>query len=264
MSKYIIFLIFRQNTGTIQGVLSEGETVSQNMLLWAETIHHESVVWVEGTFHSQRRIGVQLTGSQLYLVSSPSAALPFWVEDVSLPIGDLEELPGVFGQRGIYRSGGANFLHSMAIRLTPVTEIQSSKFQPSASESGAAVFGVDHFRRPAYLTQVWILSLPPVAQTLTFTPRVPNQLNRCAPRVIWGRCMESGLPAFRAEKSNTHRYLEMEIDNHYHEVMNSLDQLSCTYSACSTKTSETRWCASISDAGHGQSTETPVDRAVER
>jgi len=49
MSKHILFLIFRQNTGTIQGVLTEGETVSQNMLLWAESIHNESIVWVEGT-----------------------------------------------------------------------------------------------------------------------------------------------------------------------------------------------------------------------
>ena len=48
MSKHILFLVFRQNIGTIQGVLTEGETVSQNMLLWAETIHVESVVWVEG------------------------------------------------------------------------------------------------------------------------------------------------------------------------------------------------------------------------
>ena len=48
MSKHILFLVFRQNIGTIQGVLTEGETVSQNMLLWAESIRTESVVWVEG------------------------------------------------------------------------------------------------------------------------------------------------------------------------------------------------------------------------
>ena len=48
MSKYILFLVFRQSIGTIQGVLTEGETVSQNMLLWAESINNESIVWVEG------------------------------------------------------------------------------------------------------------------------------------------------------------------------------------------------------------------------
>jgi aspartyl/asparaginyl-tRNA synthetase len=48
MSKHIVFLVFRQSIGTIQGVLTDGETVSQNMLLWAETIHNESIVWVEG------------------------------------------------------------------------------------------------------------------------------------------------------------------------------------------------------------------------
>ena len=47
-----------------------------------------------------------------------------------------------------------------------------------------------------------------------------------------GRVYEIG-PVFRAENSNTHRHLteyigldlEMEIDNHYHEVMDALDQL---------------------------------------
>ena len=47
-----------------------------------------------------------------------------------------------------------------------------------------------------------------------------------------GRVYEIG-PVFRAENSNTHRHLteytgldlEMEIDNHYHEVMDMLDQL---------------------------------------
>jgi len=47
-----------------------------------------------------------------------------------------------------------------------------------------------------------------------------------------GRVYEIG-PVFRAENSNTHRHLteytgldlEMEIDNHYHEVMNTLDQM---------------------------------------
>ena len=47
MSRHILFLVFRQNIGTIQGVLTEGETVSQNMLLWAERIHNESIVWVD-------------------------------------------------------------------------------------------------------------------------------------------------------------------------------------------------------------------------
>ena len=47
-----------------------------------------------------------------------------------------------------------------------------------------------------------------------------------------GRVYKIG-PVFRAENSNTHRHLteytgldlEMEIENHYHEVMNTLDQL---------------------------------------
>lgn len=94
------------------------------------------------------------------------------------------------------------------------TEIQSSKFQGSATESGASVFKVDYFRRPVYLAQ---------------SPQLAKQM------CIAGdmeRVYEIG-PVFRAENSNTHRHLteftgldlEMAFDNHYHEVMDLIDDM---------------------------------------
>lgn len=81
MSKHILFLILRQNIGTIQGVLTEGETVSQNMLLWAESIHNESIVWVEGV--------LQIPQNDQHEVNSPS------VRDVEVKMEKVHTTPSV-------------------------------------------------------------------------------------------------------------------------------------------------------------------------
>ena len=44
-------------------------------------------------------------------------------------------------------------LFRQALLARGFVEIQSSKFQGSGTESGAAVFKVDYFRRPAFLAQ---------------------------------------------------------------------------------------------------------------
>jgi aspartyl/asparaginyl-tRNA synthetase len=118
------------------------------------------------------------------------------------------------------------------VELTPVAEIQSAKLQPSATESGAAVFKVDYFRRPAYLAQVWVLFQYLPSPKHSQFPQSPQLAKQMCIAGDMGRVYELG-PVFRAENSNTHRHLteytgldlEMEIDNHYHEVMNTLDQL---------------------------------------
>ena len=79
MSKHILFLVLRQNIGTVQGVLTEGETVSQNMLLWAETIHYESIVWVEGI--------IQIPQNDQQEVKSPSVC------DVEVNIEKVRSAP---------------------------------------------------------------------------------------------------------------------------------------------------------------------------
>jgi len=81
LSKHILFLVLRQNIGTIQGVLTKGETVSRNMLLWAETIHVESVVWVEGV--------LQTPQNKKHEVEAPS------VRDVEVRIEKVCPTPGI-------------------------------------------------------------------------------------------------------------------------------------------------------------------------
>ncbi|THG93233.1 hypothetical protein EW026_g7952 [Hermanssonia centrifuga] len=91
-------------------------------------------------------------------------------------------------------------------------EIQSSKFQESGTESGASVFKVDYFRRPAFLAQ---------------SPQLAKQMCIAADME---RVFEIG-PVFRAENSNTHRHLteftgldlEMAFETHYHEVLDVID-----------------------------------------
>ena len=59
--------------------MTEGETVSQNMLLWAETIYNESVVWVDGV--------VQIPQNDQHEVKSPS------VRDVEVKIEKVRPVP---------------------------------------------------------------------------------------------------------------------------------------------------------------------------
>ncbi|KAH9830768.1 aspartyl-tRNA synthetase, cytoplasmic [Rhodofomes roseus] len=239
----IVFLIFRSQLTTLQGVLIEEEgQVSQNMVRWAEGLNRESIVVVEGMVqkpkdgqeevHSTRVHNHEVKIEKLFVVTGPASTLPFQVEDAARP----EEY---------YRREGAHFprvnqktrLANRVLDLrSPVNqaifrvragictlfreyllahqflEIQSSKFQESGTESGAAVFKVDYFRRPAFLAQ---------------SPQLAKQICIAADME---RVFEIG-PVFRAENSNTHRHLteftgldlEMQFDNHYHEVLDMLD-----------------------------------------
>lgn len=95
------------------------------------------------------------------------------------------------------------------------TEINTPKIIPSASEgSGAEVFKLKYFGNDAYLAQ---------------SPQIYKQMT------IMGdleKIFEIG-PVFRAENSNTHRHLcefvgmdvEMEIKDHYHEVLDVAEGL---------------------------------------
>jgi len=87
-------------------------------------------------------------------------------------------------------------------------EIHTPKLIGSKSEGGAEVFEVGYFGRLAYLAQ---------------SPQFYKQMCVVGD---FGRVFEIG-PVFRAEKSDTHRHLtefvgvdlEMEFNQHYHEVL---------------------------------------------
>ncbi|KAI0360906.1 aspartyl-tRNA synthetase cytoplasmic [Trametes cingulata] len=241
----IVFLIFRHQFTTVQGVLTEEpDKVSQVMVRWAEGIARESIVLVEGVVqrpppdqqdvHSTSIHQYEIKIRKLHVISAPSTTLPYQVEDVSRPKEYYEREDAQFARVGertrldhrvldlrspasqaIFRiHAGVCELFRSFLTERGFTEIHSSKLQGSSTESGAAVFKVDYFRRPAYLAQ---------------SPQLAKQMCIAADME---RVFEIG-PVFRAENSNTHRHLteftgldlEMAIDSHYHEVVDLLDDL---------------------------------------
>lgn len=93
-------------------------------------------------------------------------------------------------------------------------EIHTPKLISTASEGGSTVFPVKYFDGDAYLAQ---------------SPQLFKQMAICAD---FKRVYEVG-PVFRAENSHTHRHLteftgfdlEMEIENHYSEVLDFFEKL---------------------------------------
>lgn len=93
-------------------------------------------------------------------------------------------------------------------------EIHSPKLIAGSSEGGSEVFKTDFFGREACLAQ---------------SPQLYKQMTICSD---FERVFEIG-PVFRAEKSSTHRHLceftgldfEMEIFEHYNEILDVLDSL---------------------------------------
>ena len=91
-------------------------------------------------------------------------------------------------------------------------ELHTPKLQGGATESGASVFGLNYFNRPAFLAQ---------------SPQLAKQM---AISADFERVYEIG-PVFRAENSNTHRHLteftgldlEMTFERDYHEVMDMVN-----------------------------------------
>ncbi|KAI0782115.1 aspartyl-tRNA synthetase, cytoplasmic [Abortiporus biennis] len=236
----IVFLILRHQLTTVQGVLAEEpNVVSHNMIKWTEGLNRESIVLVEGVTKEPPKeqgavkstsVGsVEVKVERLYVISAPTTPLPFQVDDVSrAPSGaatprvgdktrfnnrvlDLRSPPtqAIFRIRSQVCS-----LFRTALLKRHFLEIQSSKFAETATESGAAVFKVDYFRRPAFLIQS-----PQLAKEMC----VAGDLERV---------FEIG-PVFRAENSNTHRHLteftgldlEMTIERSYDEVIDVIDSV---------------------------------------
>ena len=91
-------------------------------------------------------------------------------------------------------------------------EIHTPKLQGGATESGASVFELNYFGRPAFLAQ---------------SPQLAKQMCMAAD---FERVYEIG-PVFRAEDSNTPRHLteytgmdlEMALEEHYHEALDIID-----------------------------------------
>ncbi|EFQ27456.1 aspartyl-tRNA synthetase [Colletotrichum graminicola] len=221
ISKHLDFLLFRDQTDTVQGVLAHA---TPNMVKWVQHLHPESIVQVSGTLKkpvqdvkSAHYHDVEVDIYSIHLLN-PAKAPPFsnYMPPDSMNfrlnnrILDLRHPSNqaLFRVRAMITRQFRETLDNSGF-----IEIQTPKLQPAATESGAEVFKLNYFGRRAFLAQ---------------SPQLAKQMTISAD---FGKVYEIG-PVFRAENSNTHRHLteytgldiEMKIQKHYHEIIKVLDQ----------------------------------------
>lgn len=251
MSSKFVFLMFRQQLATIQGVLQEHGDVSKYFLYWAEHLDTETIVLVKGILQEPKAkqgevLGatihdVEISVHEMHVEASITDHLPFNVNEAEVSQADVDaELAKddhkeghnrvkitdrtrlsnrvidlrTTASQGIFRiqSGICHFFREQ-LDKEGFIEIHTPKLQGGATESGASVFKIDYFGRPAFLAQ---------------SPQLAKQM---AISSDFGKVYEIGA-VFRAENSNTYRHLteytgldlEMQIDEHYHEVLRVLDR----------------------------------------
>jgi len=243
MSAHLVFFVFRQQTVTIQGVLQEHGDVSAHFLYWAEHLDVESVVLVKGVVQEPKAkegevIGttihdVEISIHELHVEGKVTEPLPFTIHEAEISKAEVtagDDTRQTVGFRArmtnrlldlrtttsqsIFRiQSGLCHAFREYLNSQGFIEIHTPKLQGGATESGATVFKLDYFGRPAFLAQ---------------SPQLSKQMCISAD---FKRVYEIGA-VFRAENSNTHRHMteytgldiEMAIDEHYHEVLRLLDQ----------------------------------------
>ncbi|KAL4884378.1 hypothetical protein BJY04DRAFT_7512 [Aspergillus karnatakaensis] len=240
MSAKLVFLVFRQQLSTFQGVLHEEPGVkSIAMVQWAEHLKTGCIVRVRGTIQAPDVpvLGcsihdVELSIDEVHLVVRREDPVPFSVYEAEIRTAEEDLAEGRRSHisdrtrltnrlldlrtptsQSIFRVQSAvSNLFRTSLDERSFIEIHTPKLQGAATESGSSVFGVNYFGRDAFLAQ---------------SPQLAKQMAIAAD---FGRVYEIGA-VFRAENSNTHRHLteytgldlEMSIEEHYHEMLEVLD-----------------------------------------
>uniref|UniRef100_D3TLE4 Aspartate--tRNA ligase, cytoplasmic n=1 Tax=Glossina morsitans morsitans TaxID=37546 RepID=D3TLE4_GLOMM len=231
------FLILRQQSSTVQCILSVGDNTSKQMVKFAGNIHKESIVDIQAKavavpskIESCTEQNLELAVQQLFVVSQAKAQLPLQIEDASRPdnLDDTDALNTRVNQdtrldnrvldlrtpanQAIFRlEAGVCRLFRDILTEKGFTEIHTPKIISAASEGGANVFTVSYFKDSAYLAQ---------------SPQLYKQMAIAAD---FDKVFTVGA-VFRAEDSNTHRHLtefvgldlEMAFKYHYHEVLHTI------------------------------------------
>ncbi|KAL2007990.1 hypothetical protein VTN00DRAFT_7972 [Thermoascus crustaceus] len=241
MGPRLVFLVFRQQLATCQGVLHEKPGVtSAAMVQWAERLRTGSIVRVRGVVQAPEVpvLGcsvhdVEIAVDELHVVVRREESVPFSVYEAEIRTEEEDRAEGrrrshipdrtrlanrildlrTATAQSIFRlQAAAGGLFRSALDARGFIEIHTPKLQGSATESGASVFQVNYFGRAAFLAQ---------------SPQLAKQMAIAAD---FGRVYEVGA-VFRAENSNTHRHLteytgldlEMSIEEHYHEMLETVD-----------------------------------------
>ncbi len=176
MSANLAFVVFRQQLGTLQGVLTQKEgMITTHMDQWAERVPIGSIVLglvqkPEQEVKSATIHDVELLINELHVTARRPEAVPFTVyeDEVSKEkektedahashitdrarlnnrILDLRTAPS----KAIFRinAGVCNLFRSY-LDSQGFVEIHTPKLQGGATESGASVFQLDYFGRPAF------------------------------------------------------------------------------------------------------------------
>jgi aspartyl-tRNA synthetase len=164
VSAALDFLLFRDQTDTIQGVLHRNEG-SAHMVKWTQRLPPESIVQVTGTLAVPREPvksatvhNLEVTIHSIHLVRD-AHDLPFHLyreEDepvhkrLDARIVDLRHPSNqaVFRIRSKIMQAFRESLYKENF-----IELSTPKLQPAATESGAEVFKVNYFGRTAFLAQ---------------------------------------------------------------------------------------------------------------
>eukprot|EP01040_Poterioochromonas_malhamensis_P000721 gene721-770_t len=234
-----VFILLRQTTNTVQGVVWQGSQVSKAMVKYAAGISLESIVDIEAEIIKAETPVQSATVKELELsiveihVVSRAQDLPFQVEDAGRNETFAQEnsLPTVKqdtaldfrwvdtrtpANQAIFRiQSGVCQLFREYFNSRGFVEIHTPKLIGGASEGGANVFKLSYFDQPACLAQ---------------SPQFYKQMTAACGG--FERVYEIG-PVFRAENSNTHRHLceftgldfEMAIYEHYYEVLEVMGEL---------------------------------------
>ena len=239
----LMFVTLRADLETVQAVINGKE-----MTKWAKkSLNTESIIDVQAELVKPNEptsctvSGIELKVKRIYIVSRAEATLPLTLEDAARPLDEdstetaAENAEGpqgptvtrdtrlnnrvidvrVLPHASILRvQSGVSLLFREYLHKEGFVEIHSPKIIGGSSEGGADVFKLDYFGHECCLAQ---------------SPQLYKQMAICGDLK---RVYEIG-PVFRAEKSNTHRHMceftgldmEMEINEHYSEILDVLDGL---------------------------------------
>ncbi len=185
--KSVTFLVVRDRSGLAQVVLPAAA---------APALPEETVIQVTGTVvaNDQAPGGAELAEPAIKQLSGRPAPPPFdlYRPAVSASLRTILDHAPTSLRHPVLKAGFEISAASVAgfrqaLDGLGFTEVQTPKIVESASESGASVFGIDYFGRPAYLAQ---------------SPQFYKQ----ALVGVFERVFEVG-PVFRAEPHDTARHL---------------------------------------------------------
>ncbi|KAL8260035.1 hypothetical protein R6Q59_027988 [Mikania micrantha] len=244
VGKKMAFLTVREKGYTVQCVLTVApDHVSAQMVKYATAISKESFVDIEGAVTvppeaikgASQQVEIQVR--KIHCVNRAAPVLPINVEDAARSDVEIEKALEA-GEQLVRVNQDTRLNYRILDMRTPANqgifrlecqvlnlfrqfllnedfiEIQTPKLIAGSSEGGAAVFKLEYKKQPACLAQ---------------SPQLHKQMAICGD---FGRVFLVG-PVFRAEDSYTHRHLcefvgldvEMEIKEHYSEVMDIVDRL---------------------------------------